>query len=1048
MKTPFVTRAARAARRLLALAGLALLPGLAAAPLAAQGTGRITGTVTSASDGSPVADATVSVQGTSISARTGPDGRYTLAGVPAGTRTVRAGQIGFASGSTVVTVGDGQTATANLRLGAQTLLLDTLVAVGYTTQNRRTVSDAVTSVPAEVLQDRQVATVEEALRGRVAGVNIVSSGEPGRGSAVIIRGQNFLSTAEPLYVVDGMYTRQNPSLNPEDIESIEVLKDASAAAQYGSQSANGVILIRTRRGAAGAPAISVNSYYGYQEVPNRIAMVDATRWLTLAREARANSSDAGIRGTATRPFTPAANTNWQDALFQTGTIQDHNLSVSGGSETASYLVGAGYFQQEGTVMSTGFERFSFRVNSEMRRGRLKVGQTAALSRFERDNMVGFPLVDALILTPVIPVRDPNNLGGYGFGAGTDVDFTATFGTNPVGAFEREDNTDLVHRVLGSLYGEFNLVGGLKYRLNVGLDYEDVNWRQFILVRQIRQNTVQPYNEGRDRRDSRVNLLAENLLMYNGGWGGHQLNAAAGITEQNDRFRRVEAYGTTFLNENVREVSAATQNLDNDARTEPATLRGYLVRANYSFNDRYLLTGTFRRDGSSRFGPERKWADFFSGSVGYVISEEDFFRGLPVLGERVDYLKLRASYGSLGNQDIGNFEYQARIIGNQSYPFPGGAPAPGATQIRLADPTIHWQKQTQFNLGADLALLGNALELNLDYYVSNSDDLLLNAPIPRSLGSGWIEEVDNTFGGQTLPPRVNAASARNSGFEMGLQHLLRRGDLRLTTRANMMTVSNEVTELGNGGQPLFTGFGGVSRTDVGGSIGEFFVLRTDGIFQSDAEVQAHRSSNGTLIQAGAKPGDVRFADLNDDGRIDEKDRYVAGSPIPEWEGGLSMTADWRRFNLGFALRGSFGAEVYNVARYWNERGDENHNFREGYDPWRPDNTDTDDPRLVFGREGANNARVDSDRWIDDASYLRVQNVVLGYRLPESLTGRFGLGGGQGTRLYLNIQNVHTFTGFPNWDPEVLGSGDLIARGYDDGRIYPNARTFTLGLDLNL
>jgi TonB-linked SusC/RagA family outer membrane protein len=1048
MKTPFVTRAARAGRRLLALAGLALLAGLAAAPLAAQATGRITGTVTSAADGSPVADATVSVQGTSLTARTGPDGRYALAGVPAGPHTVRAGQIGFASSSTTVVVGEGQTVTANLRLGTQALLLDTLVAVGYTTQNRRTVSDAVTSVPAEVLQDRQVATVEEALRGRVAGVNIVSSGEPGRGSAVVIRGQNFLSTAEPLYVVDGMYTRQSPALNPEDIESIEVLKDASAAAQFGAQSANGVILIRTRRGSAGAPTIRVNSYYGYQEVPNRIDMVDATRWLELAREARANSADAGIRAVSTRPFTIPANTNWQDAVFQSGSIQDHNLSVSGGSESASYLVGAGYFQQEGTVMNTGFERFSFRVNSEMRRGRLKLGQTASLSRFERANMVGFPLVDALILTPVIPVRDPANRGGYGFGAGTDVDYTATFGTNPVGAFEREDNTDLSNRVLGSLYGEFNLVGGLKYRLNLGVDYEDLNWRQFILVRQVRQNTVQPYNEGRDRRDSRTNLLAENLLMYNGGWGGHQLNATAGITEQYDRWRRVEAYGTTFLNEDIREIAAATENLDNDARTEPATLRGYLVRANYSFNDRYLLTGTFRRDGSSRFGPDRKWADFFSGSVGYVVSEEDFYRSIPLLGDRVDYLKLRASYGSLGNQDIRVFEYQARIIGNQSYPFPGGAPAPGSIQIRLADPTIHWQEQTQFNVGADLALLNNSLELNLDYYISNSDDLLLNAPIPRSLGSGWTDGVDNTFGGETEPPRVNAASVRNSGFEVGLQHLLQRGDLRLTTRANLMTVNNEVTELGNGGQPLFTGFGGVSRTDEGSSIGEFYVLRTDGIFQSAAEVQAHRSSNGTLIQPDARPGDVRFADLNDDGRINEADRYVAGSPVPDWEGGLALTADWRAFNVGLALRGSFGAEVYNVARYWNERGDENHNFREGYDPWRPDNTDTDDPRLVFGREGANNARVDSDRWIDDASYLRVQNLVLGYRLPESLTGRFGLGGADGTRLYLNIQNLHTFTSFPNWDPEVLGSGDIIARGYDDGRIYPNARTITLGLDLNL
>jgi len=1031
------------------LCGLALLPcgapsGLAPSVLAAQGTGVVTGTVTDEA-GRPVAGATVEVAGTGRTAVTGPDGRYTITGVAPGTYQLRITAMGRAPQARAVTVTAGGTATADVQAAAQALGLEELVVVGYTTQSRRTVSDAVTTVSAEQLQDRQVATIEEALRGRVAGVNIVSSGEPGRNSTVIVRGQNFLSAADPLYVVDGMYTRQNPNLNPEDIESVEVLKDASAAAQYGAQSANGVIVIRTKRGRAGAPRISFNSYYGFQEVPNRIEMTGADEWLQLAREARSNAADPAIRATANQAFQPAFNTDWQDAVFQRGAITDQNVTVSGGTENASYLVGAGYFDQTGTIMNTGFERYSFRVNSEIRRGRLKVGQNASLSRSTRDNIVGFPLIDAVILTPVVGVRDPNNLSGYGFGAGRDTDFTATFGTNPVGALEREDNTDVMNRVLGNLYGELSLFGGLSYRLNLGADYDDVNWRQFIRLRQIRQNTVQSYNEGRDRRDNRLSLLAENLLTYSGGRGEHQLNAVAGITEQSTRFRRVEAYGTTFPDEQITEISAATANLDNDAFSIPSALRGYLVRANYSFAERYLVTGTFRRDGSSRFGPQNKWGNFASGSVGWVLSEEDFYGSIPLLGTAADYMKLRASYGSLGNQDIGDFQYQARIIGNQSYPFGGGI-ATGATQIRLSNPDIRWQDQTQTNFGVDFSLLDNALNLNVDYYISKSDGLLVEAPIPRSLGSGWTQGVDNTFGGNTLPPTVNAGSIRNTGFEIGAQYTMDRGDLRLNLGANLTTIDNEVVALGNGGQPIFAGFSNVSRTTVGGSIGEFFLIRTAGIFQSEAEVQAHKNSKGRVIQPNAKPGDVRYLDINDDGQINNDDRQVAGSPIPDFEGGLSLDATFRRFNVGLAMRGSQGAEIFNVARYWNERGDENHNFRAGYTPWRPGNN-SENPRLVFGGEGASNARSNSDRWLESGSYLRIQNLVVGYEVPEALTGRLGLGT-ERTRVYLNVQNLHTFSGFSNWDPEVRGFDSPLSRGIDDGRIYPNPRTVTIGVDLNL
>lgn len=1021
MMTP-VVRTSRAMSALLrAAACLALLLGLGAVPLAAQGTGRITGTVTGA-EGAPVADATVVVVGTTLSARTGADGRYTLAGVPAGSRQVRASRLGLASAAQTVNVAAGGDATANFRLTAQTLLLDTMVAVGYTTQRRTTVSDAVAEVSAEQIEDQQVATIEEALRGRIPGVTVQSTGQPGQESSVVVRGQNFVEGTAPLYIVDGMYTRQNPNLNPEDVESIQVLKDASAAAQYGAQSANGVIIITTRRGRAGETRISVNSYYGVQDAPRRMDFAGAQRWREINNMARVNG------GLAADNSPLAADTDWQDAVFQTGNIQDHNFSVSGGSDDASFLLGAGYLEQEGTIINTGFERFSFRANSEMRGSRWRIGQNAAVSRSTRDNVVGFPLIDAVRLQPGIPVYDPDNPSGYGYGSGNGA--LASFGTNPVGAFEREDNRDISNRVLGNVFGELNLPFGFRYRLNLGVDYNDLNWNQFVRQQQIRQNTVPTYNEGTDRRDTFLSLLAENLLTFEGSRGGHALNAVAGVSEQTIRFERLEAYRRGFSDEDITEIDAGTGSFANRGYEIPSALRGYLVRANYSFSDRYLLTGTFRRDGSSRFGPGNKWADFWSGSAGWVVSEEAFFGGVPVLGG-ADYLKLRASYGSLGNQDIRDFEFAASVVGNQAYPFGGGL-ASGSTQTQLANPFIRWQDQTQWDVGIDLALLDERVRVTTDYYVSESDRLLVQAPIPWSLGASGS-------------PYVNAGTIRNRGFEFGTQLELRRGDLHVNLGANLTTISSEVVAIGDD-QPLPGGFESVNWTAVGGGLADFFVLRTDGIFQSEAEVQAHRSSGGTLIQPNARPGDIRYADLNDDGLIGLADRYVAGSPIPEFETGFTLDADWRAFTFGMSARGVHGVEAFNVVRFWTDRMDENSNYRADLDPWTPQNTDTDDPRAVFGASGADNARPNSDRWIEDASYLRIQNVMLGWRIPGSLTDRLGVGG-EGTRIYVNVQNAYTFTSFSNWDPEIR-SANAISRGVDDGGIYPNPRTFTLGIDVNL
>jgi len=458
------------------------------------------------------------------------------------------------------------------------------------------------------------------------------------------------------------------------------------------------------------------------------------------------------------------------------------------------------------------------------------------------------------------------------------------------------------------------------------------------------------------------------------------------------------------------------------------LRSYLFRANYAFDHKYLFTGSYRRDGSSRFGPANRYGNFVSASVGWLLSEEPFFKSLPLIGSRSDYLKLRASRGKLGNQDIGDYQFAAAIVANQSYPFGNDQIAVGQTQLSLANPQIRWQDNTQTNVGLDINFMESRLAFTADYYVSESGGLLVRAPLPWSLGS-----LD--------APYVNAGSVQNKGFEFSGTLRQKIGAIDFDIGANLTTVSNKVTSLGNGGQPIFAGTFGVARTTVGSSIGHFYVLKTDGLFQSAAEVAAHGA------QPNAQPGDVRFVDLNNDGMINDLDRYDAGSAIPDFEGGFNLDAKYRRVDFGVTMRGSQGGKIFNVAKYWSDRMDEGSNYRKDLNPWTPTNTNTTDPRAVWGPAGNDNKREFSDRWIEDGSYLRIQSLTLGYELPSDLLSRLRVGDGT-VRAYVSIQNLHTFTGYSNWDPEALGFDDPLARGIDDGRIYPNPRSFTFGLDVRM
>jgi TonB-linked SusC/RagA family outer membrane protein len=994
------------------------LPGAA---LAQQPT--VTGQVLGAEGDSPVSGALVQVLGAATRTQSDAQGRFTIQ-VPDLSSSLVVSAFGFASDTVPL---NGQS-NVTVRLGGAAVQLNELVVVGYTTQQRRDISGAVASVDSSALADSKTATLEEALKGKIAGVDIRSSGVPGSTGSVQIRGVNFVGgNTQPLYVVDGMYMEANPNLNPDDIASIEVLKDASSAAQYGARGANGVIVITTKKGRAGETRISANSYVGMQDVPHLLPLAGRDEWGALMLQAYQNGFVPA--GSAT-DFSGFPDVNWQDEVLQSGFIQNHNVTLSGGSERASYLFSGGYLDQEGTVVGTGFDRANLRVNTEFRRGILTAGENVALSRSKVANPTGNPLYEALRMVPVLAVHDADNPSGWGYGT----DLIQTFATNPVGLQLTNDDTHQLDQAFGTLFAQAQLASFLRYRFNFGFRTETIENRLFNERAELRYRDVDQLPEYSDARNSLTSLLYENLLTADKDFGNHVINAVVGFTEQEESFQTLGASRRGFPDMDLRVINAGTVEPGNFGADQNYALRSYLARANYAYAGRYLLTGTFRRDGSSRFGPENRYANFASGSVGWVVSDESFYSAIPLLGRFTNYLKLRASYGTLGDQGIPNYQYAGLIASNNSYPLGvSGAIQPGATQLNLANPGIRWQENTATDFGLDAGF--GAFTLTADYFVNESGGLLVQPPLPSSLGA-------------RNGPFLNIGSIRNRGLEVQLAHDYERGDFSLRTTANVTTIENRVLSLGNNGEPIF-GDRGVTRTTVGGPIGSFYVLKTDGLFQSAEEVQAHATTleDGTVrvLQPTAQPGDVRYVDLNGDGLITDDDKYTAGSSFPDFEGGLYFDAGFRNFDLSLGLRGSYGQMIWSGPQYQTEFTVEASHLRAGLQPWTPEHPNTTTPRAVYGTEGNINLKVDSDRFLQDGSYLRIQNVELGYTLPQRWIG--GLGAGSKARLYVNGQNLYTFTGYFGWDPEALGAG-LLSRGVDSAEIYPNVRTISVGLKVEL
>jgi TonB-linked SusC/RagA family outer membrane protein len=1041
---PLAPRGGQAARS-------AFEPTPAAGPLLAADvpvSGRITD-----ERGAGLPGVSVVVKGGTIGTTTDADGAYSLS-VPEGSTLVFS-FVGYQSREVAIS---GSNAALSFALAVDTQQLSDVVVVGYLSQDRQNLTSAVSSLDVVEANKTPVPTVTQQLQGRTPGVIVLGTGGPGDAPVVNIRGIGTLGLAGsgPLYVIDGLWTFNIRDLNPNDIETLTVLKDASSTAVYGASGANGVVQITTKKGRAGLPAIRFNSYIGADQLRRTYNLTNASEWAQRAVVAYQNAGldplnngQNGLSGAVPvsqgGTFDPSVDTDWQKEFFQVGRRENYNLAFSGGStgdkSSSNYLISADYFHQEGIVKGPDFKRYSLRLNSGLSRGRFRIQQNAQFTHINATLLNGFPFIDVLTIIPSIPVYDANNLGGFGTGSPR----LNTFATNPVGAQELLRRTQADNRLAGNISADFSIFDFLTYRLNLALDGHTYANRDAQMLGILRQNTPIVTSSLNEFMGFDVFLMAENTLNFNKSFGDHNVNVLAGYSEQKYRQRNINA-GTQGFNSSPQyyfELGAGTERGNIGGELTENAKRSFFTQATYDFKNRYLLSLSGRRDGSSRFIARNRWGNFGAASVGWRISEENFIKNsLP----QINNLKLRASYGMNGNDLLsgpygGNYLPTPLIGQNVNYVIGTDQRiVNGASQISLNSPDIQWEERYTRDIGFDLALLTNRLSFSADYYVAETRKALAPVQVPTYTGH---------FGSEVYQ---NAGNIENRGLELALGFHENKAPGLFSYGADftLTTTRNEITAVPVEGQ-TFGGDAGVTRSQLGSELGEFYLIQFDGIFQTQEEVTNHRTSNGRLIQPFASPGDVRYKDINDDGLIDNADRVFAGSAIPRLQMGLNLNAAYKGFDLSMFWYASTGNKIYNVAKRALESYNGPNNYDADVEPWSLTNPSTTTPRLLQGGSldprlaaaAASNAMFNTTRWLESGNFLRLRNIQLGYTLPQRVTGF--IPGLASVRLHLTGSNLLTFTKYSGFDPETTGTG-FYSRGVDDGS-YPNVRTLTGGLQVN-
>jgi TonB-linked SusC/RagA family outer membrane protein len=987
---------------------LASLSGAAWAPaLMAQGTlGRVTGVVTSTDEARPMPGVNVAVKGsTTARALTAPNGRYSIAASPVDTLIFRF--IGYAPQEIPVAGRE----VVNVVLTPQAVALSAIVVTGYGTQQRRDVTGAITSVTGEKLTEVATPSVAQALQGRVAGVQVTpESGEPGAQAVIRIRGVGTLNNASPLYVVDGMLMDDIAFLNPNDIQSLEVLKDASSTAIYGSRGANGVIIVTTKKGVIDQnTGFTLNSYAGMQTVLNKIDLVTPQQYAQLANELAVAQNVAPYFANPTS----VTGVDWQNEIFESAPIMSHQLAASGGTNRITYYFSGNYFRQQGVLPKSDFNRLTLRLNNDYQlTPTLTLGHNINFSYTSGQRPPGV-LGMLYRADPTIPPLNPD-------GTFANNNLRASAG-NPAASVFYTRNEEDGRRLVGNAFADYNFLRNFAFRSSFGIDYNESQFRSFVpvfVVSPTQQNTESDLTV---RIDNVRSWLWENTVNWNRSTDRHRVNVLAGITTQSFYS---DSIGGTRINIVGEDPSlwyleaGDAQGQTNFNRGEDWRMLSYLFRTNYSLLDRYLLTASLRVDGSSRFGSANRYGWFPSFALGWNVSDEGFF---PEVAS-VDQLKLRVSWGEIGNDKIGAYPGVPIVTSNLNAVFgPSQVLAFGAAPVELANPDVKWETTRSTNVGLDGTFLGGRFLATLDYYNRLTDGILVRVPIPRYVGV------------QT-EPFVNAARVENSGFEGSFTWTQTRGDLSYELNLNGSTLNNTVKSLGGGREQILGGGLGneitfTTRTVVGEPIGSFWGFRVAGVFQDAAD-----SAAGPR-RGGERPGDIKYMDLNGDNVITDADKTFLGSPIPDFLYGLGGRVSWKSFDLSANFAGQSGNEVFNgkkAVRFGVE------NFETSFlSRWNGPGTSNFEPRVT----NAGHNYQSSERFIEDGSFFKLHSAQLGYRLPASIARRASL---ENARIYVNGTNLFTWTDYTGYTPE-LTVADVIRSGIDLG-VFPPSRTITLGLDV--
>lgn len=980
----------------------------------------VTGTVTDVS-GEPIIGANIRIKGTTTGTITDIDGNFSIKAEPQS--VIEVSYIGYLTQETVI----NNQKSIRFLLKEDTKTLDEVVVIGYGVQKKADLTGSVANINTEKLNTQSNANIGQALQGKIAGVDIVSQGgAPGSGTRIMVRGIGTLNNAFPLYIVDGMYMNSIDHINPNDIASIDVLKDASSAAIYGSRAANGVIIVTTKEGSntEGKPIIDLSVNLGISTASKFLDMLDAKGWAevtTIARQAIGKPALDMATDLANKP-----DNDWQDIMFRPALMQNYNLSVKGGGKYSTYYTGLGYFNQDGIVKGTNYQRYNIQSKNDYKRGIFSAGTNLIIS-FSHDKPLHQELRGGMIGTilqsvPTLEKYDDTREGGYGGTYGDVVNIPHPLAIIDDNIMDRYNENV---KIFANLYAQIELFKGLKYKLNLTPDFSFERYKNYLNKYDfgLATNSITQLTE-RQRR--RRNILVENLLTFDRTFGEHKISALAGYTYQDSRFRHIQAYGEG-LPQGLEEIDAATTNRSNEGNSWRSVLTSILGRVFYSYQNKYLFTATIRRDGSSKFGKNNRYGYFPSFSLGWNVAEEKFMENVHWL----DQLKLRGGYGVLGNQEIDNYQYSSTITTGINYPDGNGGLLQGAFPKNFANPDIKWEETAMTNVGIDFMAFNNRLSLTADYYVKNTKDILLTVPIPISSG------------GANDPIR-NAGKIRNNGFEFNLGWMDQPNpDISYGINLIGSFNKNKVIAMGSESGSIKGGSTNqnitTSETKAGYPIGGYWLISTAGYFNSQEEVDAY-AKDGKKIQPAAEPGDIKFVDANNDGVINDDDRVFQGSPFPDFTFALNGNMRYKNFDLSIGLQGVLGNKIYNATRQTLEDVTKGSNFLAScLDYWTPENKNASHPRLTWD-DPNRNTRAESDRYLENGSYLRLRSVQLGYTFPQT----WFKGAIQHARVYINAENLFTITSYSGYSPDV-NADNANYRGFDNF-IYPTNRTFMLGLNV--